>query len=187
MVITEEFFWGYFWNCLPLKFFLCGFTVSSYQQPLYWRRINDGYPTMIDGLFDGIFLIVHRTFLLSYFRGCCLLDFFCAEIISGHIIKRLLSWRRPFLLDDYNSLAMSFVTKLNFWQRKRYRIRLDSFLYLSWFTVTINTTVCSSSVFSTDLERHHYQLDPVNPIFLNIHNHHHHTLYLNTVKDISYN
>ena len=34
---------------------------------------------MRDGIFDGIFPIVHRTFLLSYFRGCSLLDFFCAQ------------------------------------------------------------------------------------------------------------
>ena len=34
---------------------------------------------MTDGIFDGIFPIVHRTFLLSYFRGCLLLDFFCAQ------------------------------------------------------------------------------------------------------------
>ena len=35
--------------------------------------------TMSDGIFDGIFAIVHRTFLLSYFRGCWLLDFSCAQ------------------------------------------------------------------------------------------------------------
>ena len=50
--------------------------------------------------------------------------------------------------------AMSFVTKLNSWRRKHYKIRLDSFLYLSGFTAKINTTVCSSRLFSTDLERH---------------------------------
>ena len=44
-------------------------------------RVNEGYSTMSDGIFDGIFLIVHRTFLLSYFRGCWLLDFFCAQSI----------------------------------------------------------------------------------------------------------
>ena len=42
-------------------------------------RVNDGYSTMSDGIFDGIFPIVHRTFLLSYFRGCWLLDFSCAQ------------------------------------------------------------------------------------------------------------
>ena len=36
-----------------------------------------------------------------------------------------------FLLNYYNNnMAMSFVTKLNFWGRKRYRIRLDSFFYI---------------------------------------------------------
>ena len=37
--------------CLP------GFTVSSYQRPLDWQRINDHYSTMSDGILDGIFLI----------------------------------------------------------------------------------------------------------------------------------
>ena len=41
--------------------------------------VNAGYSKMSDGIFDGIFPIVHRTFLLSYFRGCWLLDFFCAQ------------------------------------------------------------------------------------------------------------
>ena len=35
--------------------------------------------------------------------------------------------------------AMSFVTKLNSWRRKHYKIRLDSFLYSSGFTAKINT------------------------------------------------
>ena len=34
---------------------------------------------MSDGIFGGIFPIVHRIFLLSYFRGCWLLDFSCAQ------------------------------------------------------------------------------------------------------------
>ena len=52
--------------------------------------------------------------------------------------------------------AMSFVTKLNSWRRKHYKIniRLDCFLYFSGFTAKINTTVCSSRLFSTDLEGH---------------------------------
>ena len=69
-------------------------------------------------------------------------------------------------LKDYNSTAMSFVTKLNFWRRKLYKIRLDFFLYLSLFMATINTTVCSFRLFSTDLERHQYELDPVNALFM---------------------
>ena len=58
-----------FWNCLPLEFLLSGFIVFSYQRPLCWQRINDGYSTMSDEILDRIFLIVHRTCLLSYFRG----------------------------------------------------------------------------------------------------------------------
>ena len=42
-------------------------------------RVNDGYSTMSDGIFDGIFPIVHRTFLLSHSRGCWLLDFSCVQ------------------------------------------------------------------------------------------------------------
>ena len=61
-------------------------------------------------------------------------------------------------------MALSFVTELNLWRRKRFRIRLDSIMYLSWFTATINTTVCWSSLFSTDLDRHQYELDPVNTV-----------------------
>ena len=117
-------------------------------------RVNDGYSTMSDGNFDGIFAIVHRTFLLSYFRGCWLLDFSCAqsmwtcneaaiELAAAVFCKRLQEHQ-----------AMSFVTKLNSWRRKHYKVFLDSFLYLSGFTAKINTTVCSSRLFSTDLERH---------------------------------
>ena len=99
------------------------------------------------------FPIVHRTFLLSYFRGCWLLDFSCArmwthneafiELAAAVFCKRLQEHQ-----------AMSFVTKLNSWRRKQYKIRLDSFLYLCGFTAKINKTVCSSRLFSTDLERH---------------------------------
>ena len=45
---------------------------------------------MSDGIFDGIFPVVHRTFLLSCFRGCWRLDFFVLEV-CGHIMKRLSS------------------------------------------------------------------------------------------------
>ena len=117
-------------------------------------RVNDGYSTMSDGIFDAIFPIVHRTFLLSYFRGCWLLDFSCSqtmrtynkaaiELVAGVFGKRLQEHQ-----------AMSFVTKLNSWRRKHYKIWLDSSLYLSGFRAKINTTVCSSRLFSTDLERH---------------------------------
>ena len=63
-------------------------------------------------------------------------------------------------------MALSFVRELNLWRRKRFRIRLDSILCLSLFTATINTTVCWSSLFSTDLDRHQYELDPVNTMSL---------------------
>ena len=56
------------------------------------------------------------------------------------ILKSLLS-------NHYTGIAMSFDTKLHFWWRRHYRIRLDSLLYLAWFMASINTTVCWSSLF----------------------------------------
>ena len=41
---------------------------------------------MSDGILDGIFLIIHRTFPLSYFRGCRLLDFSVLKV-WGHMMK----------------------------------------------------------------------------------------------------
>ena len=95
---------------------------------------------MSDEIFDGIFPIVHRTFLLSYFRGWWLSDFFCTQTVCGHTMKWLSSWRRPVFFNDFNSVGMSFVTKLNFWRKKIYKIRLDSFFSLSWFAAAVNTT-----------------------------------------------
>ena len=142
MVITEEYF------CIILKLFVLGFFFTwiynvllrlSFQRPLNQQRMNDGYSTMSDGILNGIFLIVHRNFLLSHFRGCWLLNFFLRVCVQS-----MLTWsgyrgasRRMFLLNDYYSVAMSFETKLIFWRRKCYTIRLDSFLYLSSFTTTI--------------------------------------------------
>ena len=69
MVITEGFF------VVILKLFARGI--------FFLQRVNDGYSTMSAGIFDGIFPIVHRTFLLSYFRGCCLLEFFlCSKYVD---------------------------------------------------------------------------------------------------------
>ena len=120
---------------------------------------------MSDGIFDRIFPILHRTFLLSYFRGCWLLNFFCAQSVWTYneaAIKLAVVF-----FNDNNNMAMSFVTKLNFWWRKLYKIQLDSFLYLSCFMAMINKTICLSRLFSTDLERYHYELDPVNAMFFN--------------------
>ena len=141
-------------------------------------RVNDGYCTMSDGIFDGNFPIVHRTFLLSYFRGCWLLYFSCAqsmwtyneaaiELAAAVFGKRSGApngnFRENICSEDHlrtrifgtlqEHQAMSFVTKLNSWRRK-HKIRLDSFLYLSGFTAKINATVCSSRLFSAEIERH---------------------------------
>ena len=71
MMITKNFF-ALFLNLFALGIFLRGFTytMSFYQHSLYWHRLNDGYSALSDVILDRIFLIVHRTFLLSYFRGC---------------------------------------------------------------------------------------------------------------------
>ena len=103
MVITENFFCVIFEIVYPWNFFYVDLQCPLIP-PLYWQRINDGYSTMN----NGIFLIVHRTFLFSYFRGCWLLDFFCAQTeVCGHITKRLSSWLRLFLSNDYNIMALS--------------------------------------------------------------------------------
>ena len=117
-------------------------------------RVNESYSTMSDGIFDGIFPIVHRTFLLSYFRGCWLLDFSCGQSMWRYNEVAIELAAAVFCKRLQEHQAMSFVTKLNSWQRKQYKIWLDSFLYLSGFKAKINTTVCSSRLFSTDLERH---------------------------------
>ena len=86
--------------------------VKTNLKTSYWRRINDGYSTMSDGILDGIFLVVQ------------------SQNISVKLFLRL--------------LAPGFF--------------LCSIEYLSWFKATINTTVCSSSLFSTDLEREPVQV-----------------------------
>ena len=85
------------------------------KHALEWKlRINDGYSTMSDGITSSgggggplaLWLMCAFTLTLCYQVGGL------------------------FLLNYYNNMAMSFVTKLNFWGRKRYRIRLDSFFYI---------------------------------------------------------
>ena len=91
MMITMKFF-ALFLNLFALGIFLLGFTMSFYQQSLYWHRLNDGYSTLSVVILDRIFFIVHRTFLLSYFRGWLLaLGFFFVLKVCGHIMKRLSS------------------------------------------------------------------------------------------------
>ena len=58
--------------------------------------------------------------------------------------------------------TMSLVSKLKFWQRKRYRIRLDSFLYL--FHGNNKHDRLLVQLFRNGLRRQ-YELDPVNAIF----------------------
>ena len=96
--------------------------------------------------------------------------FFSVLKVCGPILKRLSSWRRLFLLNDYNSMAMSLVTKLNFWRRKRYRIWLDSVLYLAWFTATNadkHDRLLVLFVLNGIKETPVWRLHPVNTMFLN--------------------
>ena len=58
--------------------------------------------------------------------------------------------------------------KLNLWRRKRYGMRLDSLLYLSWFTARIkHDRLLVYLVFNGLLERHQYESETVNAMFLN--------------------
>ena len=104
-------------NCVPLEFFSWSYSVLLSEAV---------------GILDGIFPLVHRTFLLSYFRGCRLSDFFPVLKVWGHITKkRQSSWRQLFLSKDFTTGMVMRLMKLNFWRRKRYRIRLDpSCVYL---------------------------------------------------------
>ena len=97
---------------------------------------------MSDEIFDGIFPIVHRTFPFCWVileadgsRIFFVLKLYVDIQWSGYRVGGGL-----FFLNDFNSMGMSFVTKLNFWRRKIYKIRLDSFLSLSWFAAAVNTT-----------------------------------------------
>ena len=63
--------------------------------------------------------------------------------LCGHIMTRLSSWRRLFRLPAL----------------------VDNTLMTP--SLMINTTVCSYSLFSTDLQTYQYQLDHVNSMFLN--------------------
>ena len=84
-MITEEFVCVIF-EIVSLGIFLRRFTVSSYQRALYRQRINDGYFTMSDGMLNGIFLIVHRTFLLSCLEAAGSWIFFvCVLKVCGHV------------------------------------------------------------------------------------------------------
>ena len=94
-----------FLKLFAAEFFLREITVSSNQQPLYWQKINDGHSTMSSGIFDVIFSIVHRTFLLSYFRGRWLLDFFCAHS-TWTFNEAAIELAAAVPLNDYNSMDM---------------------------------------------------------------------------------
>ena len=62
---------------------------------------------MSDRIFDGIFPIVHRTFLLSYFRGRPLLDFLSAQSMWTYN-EAAIELAAVIFLNDYNSMAISF-------------------------------------------------------------------------------
>ena len=95
--------------------------------------------------------------------------FFCAqsvwtynevaiELAAAVFIKRLQQHGREFR------------DEVNFWGRKRYRIWLDSFLYLSWFTATNadkHDRLLVLLVLNGIKETPVWRLDPVNTMFLN--------------------
>ena len=95
------------------------------------------------GISDRIFLIVHRTFLFSYLRGCWLLIFFflCSKYW----------WTKNERAIEIELAAvehgLEFRDETKLLARKRYRIWLDSFLYLSWCTATKNTPFAGPACF----------------------------------------
>ena len=84
-----------------LKLFARGIFFSvDLQCPLISGRCNgrvngDSYPTMSGGIFDSIFPIVHKTFLLISLEAAGSWIFFVLKV-CGHIMKRLSSWRQLF-------------------------------------------------------------------------------------------
>ena len=99
------------------------------------------------------FLVVRRTFLLSYFRGCWFLEIFCAHI-RGYIISSRSGHRTCSGCETiYNINA----TKRKFRQRNHHRIWLDSFLYiLNLNKDKLDRLLIVSTHFLTDSERQHF-------------------------------
>ena len=48
--------------------------------------------------------------------------------VCGHNNEAAMELAATIFLSDYNRIAISFVTKLNFWRRKLCKIQLDSLL-----------------------------------------------------------
>ena len=123
------------------------------------------------GILIEIFLIASQNLSVELFYRMPAFRFFFSVLkVCGPIMKWLSSWRRLFLFNDYNSMAMSFVTKVNFWRRKRYRIWLDSLLYSSWFTATNadkHNRLLLLLVLNGIKETPVWRLYPVNTMFLN--------------------
>ena len=120
IVITKNFFAvNHFWNCLPLKI-LRGFTLC----PLISGRStgNGRKPRMNDYFLPQwvmeSFLIVHSTICWVILEVAGPWKIFFVLKVCDIICKWLSSWRRLFLINDYNSMAVSF-EKLNFWRKKR--------------------------------------------------------------------
>ena len=124
-------------------------TISKFRK---WNKIS-----------SALVYVLHKTRHKAFsHRGCAKTRKKCTKKCDAHakLLFCLLNiWFLTFLLrpcrwilksllsNHYNSMAMSFDTKLHFWWRRHYRIWLDSSSYLAWFMATINTTVCWSSLF----------------------------------------
>ena len=63
------------------------------------------------------------------------------------------SWRWLFLSNDYNSMAMTFVTKLNFWRRKRPFAR-SAYSQRSLREAPVRVTSCECHVFELFVFEH---------------------------------
>ena len=169
----QKTFVALFLKLFVVGIFLCGFTVSAAADVVLadsWRRLlhNEWWKSW--NLNWNLPYSRTKPFCWVILEDAGFSIFLSVLKVCGPIMKWLSSWRRLFLLNDYNSMAMSFVTKVNFWRRKRYRIWLDSFLYLSWFTATNadkHDRLLVLFVLNGIKETPVWQLDSVNAMFLN--------------------
>ena len=97
------------------------------------KRINDCVSTMSDKILDGIFPHSSQNLSFELFWRLLALGYYFVLKVCGHTIEVAIELAAAAFVNYYNSmpkhLAMSFLTKLNFWRSKSYIIWLDSFLY----------------------------------------------------------
>ena len=123
MVITEDFFALFLEIVRPWNIFYVDLHCPLICGRCSGRKLTTATPV------HNAFLILKwnlpyspHNLSVELFRGCWLTNIFFVWLkVCGHIMKRYrVSSGCEFLLNDYNSMAISFVTTINLWQRKRY-------------------------------------------------------------------